>query len=124
MLSAVQGRLQWLGHCGEGGTTIGARLGTPAPTAREASSIAEVDDHDVPVRFVRKNRWRRARSGPVRGHEEEGTRHFYEYLLSIYPYHVYGVAGPVTGAATRPRGRSADILIMTVTVSSVMNQRG
>ena len=35
-----------------GGTAVGlgARLGTPAPTAREASSIAEVDNHDVPVR--------------------------------------------------------------------------
>ena len=63
VLSAVQGRLQWLGHCGEGGTTIGARLGTPAPTAREASSIAEVDNHDVPVRCMRKNRWGSARGG-------------------------------------------------------------
>ncbi len=29
------------------------------------------------------------------------------FMVSIYPYHVYGVAGPVTGGDTGPRGRSA-----------------
>ena len=65
-----------------GGTTAGARLGTPAPAVRGAPSIAEVDDHDVPVRCVRENRWGSARGGLCGEREEEGTTHFYEYLLS------------------------------------------